>query len=244
MMNFQRASFQYTPFPFGLVDGILPPDLYSDMVHQFPPSTCFMDVSSPDNGIKYLLKEPQLSATVRRLGSRATAWSHFLRVVYAATFVEALDAFLTAHHVELRLAKLSEYLAPALPRLGQSHGRVPRIGVEISRIPSGGYQKPHTDVITKILTILIPMNEEGVWREGDGGRVLFCRPRNDRNSFNLYGRYAEFSEMETVRACALEPNQGILFPKTHNSWHAVEPVVIPPGSPHVRQMLSIIVYLF
>jgi hypothetical protein len=244
MMDFRLASFRYAPFPVGLVDGILPADLYSAMLTQFPGPSCFDNVSGHDNGTRYLLREPRLTAEIRRLGPRASAWARFLGTVYDRRFVAVLDTFLTAHHVDLGLERLREFVGPPLRPPWWRRGHVPRVRAEITLTPSGGFQRPHTDVPSKILTILIPMNEEGAWPASWGGRLFICRPRDDRNAFNIQGRYADLDEMEVAHAITLEPNRGVVFPKTHNSWHAVEPVDGTAGSWRVRRMLSVIVYRF
>ena len=74
---------------------------------------------------------------------------------------------------------------------------------------TGGSIRPHTDAVSKVVTMVIPMLHEGEWKEEYGGGTSVVWPKDRTRSFNQV---------------PFEPNQCLVFVKTYDSWHAVWPM--------------------
>jgi len=108
-----------------------------------------------------------------------------------------------------------------------------RLGFEFSRIPSGGYIPPHTDIGKKLLSLLIYFPDEGVDYKGTAGTSFFkvknnfnamhswhSNLLNEEQSKKFYNSHDEFYRSEFT------PNKLIGFAKTSLTWHTVEPFQI------------------
>jgi hypothetical protein len=64
------------------------------------------------------------------------------------------------------------------------------------------------------------------------------RPKEVRHCYNYTNQRVDFDDMEVVHTYEYEPNQAVLFIKTHNSWHSVRPMA-GIGSSAFRKTLTI-----
>jgi hypothetical protein len=110
---------------------------------------------------------------------------------------------------------------------------------EFSALPAdGGCVTPHTDNPDKIVTMVVSMAEEGEWDPAWGGGTDVNRHKAPARSFNRMNHKADFAEMEILETFPFEPNQGVLFVKTFNSWHSVRPMT-GSGSKAMRRTLTV-----
>ncbi len=110
---------------------------------------------------------------------------------------------------------------------------------EFSALPAnGGKVLPHTDARQKIVTLVVSMAREGDWDPSFGGGTDVNRPKEVRHCYNYTNQRVDFDDMEVVHTYEYEPNQAVLFIKTHNSWHSVRPMA-GIGSSALRKTLTI-----
>src|SRR3546814_9097692 len=89
---------------------------------------------------------------------------------------------------------------------------------------TGGSIRPHTDAVSKAVTMVIPMLREGEWKAEYGGGTSVVWPKDRSRSFNLVNGYLDFDEVDCLKTYPFEANQCLVFVKTYNSWHAVWPM--------------------
>jgi hypothetical protein len=107
---------------------------------------------------------------------------------------------------------------------------------EFSSLPAdGGFLLPHTDIPSKLITIVIGMDRPGDWTPAWGGGTDILRPRDLNASLRDYA--APLSAFDIVHTFAHEPNAAVVFVKTENSWHSVGPIPGPAG--RFRRTLTI-----
>ena len=62
--------------------------------------------------------------------------------------------------------------------------------------------------------------------------------RDPKRDYNWLNRQGAFEEMEVLDTYPFEPNQAVVFVKTHNSWHCVRPMT-GHGSAALRRTLTL-----
>ena len=232
MLHFDNAQFRYKPYPHGFIENLFSPSMFEQLADSFPGKEGFEDWSGPDFGAKFLLREPQLQKVFGRAGIAAAPWINFLEYVHSRGFLQNLERFLNSHSLDLNLTSSTRWFRRGV------HAEL-----ELSHTFAGGFQKPHTDSEKKILTILIPMHtRRNEWPLTAGGRTLICNPFDERRAFSFSNPYLDFKEVSVIDAVELKSNRALVFPRTNNSWHAVEPVAATCPAGTSRQMCSIIVF--
>lgn len=229
MLKFHNIAFDYDPYPIGLARGAFPPEVYRELVDTLPDDKVFLTK-------EYLGTKLSLSQLNNRSGYHAhlrqhAVWKRFYDYIKSERFIGETLAMLKAHNIDLGLADLGwrdrvarRYKAykrgapqPHFPKL--------RARFEFSSMPvTGGSIRPHTDAVSKAVTLVIPMLREGEWKAEYGGGTSVVWPKDRSRSFNLVNGYLDFDEVDCVKTYPFEANQCLVFVKTYNSWHAVWPM--------------------
>lgn len=229
MLNFEQIRFDYDPFPIGLVRGALSSDLYEEMIATFPDEAQF--VSKDQHGVKLSLSQINNRAGYYRHLRQNAGWRRFYDYIKSADFISDTMTMLKAHNIDLGLGKttLSERLAKRFKafKKGSPQPHIPRLRArfEFSAMPiTGGSIRPHTDHPAKVVTMVIPILEQDEWKAEYGGGTSVVWPKDRSRSYNFTNAYMDFDEVDCVKTFPFEPNQCLVFVKTHNSWHAVWPM--------------------
>lgn len=219
-----QVQFAYEPYPIGVAKPVLAADLYDQLVDAFPPIDLFQ--FKENIGRKYSLSEVNNPQQYNTFLNACKSWRKFYFLIKSQDFIAVTLKTLQVHGIDLGL----------LDKLDQLSSRF-----EFSAIPAaGGYLRPHTDIPSKVATVVISMVRPGEWDRALGGGTAIMKAKDPRKSFSHIGHYKHgFDDFETVRTLEHEPNQAILFVKTWNSWHAVEPLRGPEGSPLLRRSVTI-----
>lgn len=221
--------FDYEPYPIGVVRPAFDAADYRALVESFPPIDLFE--FKPDKGGKYSLSQVNHAFAYRRFLRRSAPWHRFHQFIKSRRYIlDTLD-MLKRNGLDLGLPP------PGFPRRqklrlralwrGNPVPHFPRLKArfEFSAMPvSGGNILPHTDHPKKLVTMVIPVLREGEWDPAWGGGTSVVMPKDRRKTFNRVNDYLEFEDVEEVRTYPFEPNQCLVFVKTHNSWHAVWPM--------------------
>src|SRR3546814_19954162 len=78
----------------------------------------------------------------------------------------------------------------------QPHFPKLRARFEFSSMPvTGGSIRPHTDAVSKAVTMVIPMLREGEWKAEYGGGTSVVWPKDRSRSFNPVHGYLDFDEI-------------------------------------------------
>jgi hypothetical protein len=216
MMDFSQATFRYEPYPIGLATGVFLPDRYAALVAEFPREETFKRMTGSYN--KFSLSERNNPDAYARLIKEHPVWGQVYLHVKSPVF----------------LANVFQCIAAAglKPPGGKFTSRF-----EFSSLPSyGGGIDPHTDIPSKVVTLILPMVRPGEWPEEWGGGTDVLRPLDPHR---LYQDYKEPRKaFEVVATYPYAPNQAVVFIKTFNSWHSVGPIGGEMGGP-MRRTLTI-----
>jgi hypothetical protein len=112
-----------------------------------------------------------------------------------------------------------------------------RLGLEFSRLESGCYIPPHTDVIKKLISLMIYFPDEGVDYDETAG-TEFYRGKDGAETWDAWKsgmlRDADAKEFyaahERFYVSRFSGNKLVGFIKSSNSWHGVRPLNLPPGA--------------
>ena len=206
MFDFSRATFRYDPFPVGVATQVFEPNVYEALVKTYPGEGIFRQLTGAYN--KWSLSERNNPDAYINFVKGSPPWTEVYRHIKSLKFsVPLLEA--------LKQAGLSIPPGPYTARF------------EFSSLPAdGGGIEAHTDIPSKVLTLIIPIVSPGDWNERWGGGTDMLRP------LDPWRRYVDYGEprknFETVQTYAYAPNQAVIFIKTFNSWHAVGPILGPP----------------
>lgn len=208
MLTFDQVEFRMTPYPIGCAHGVFAQDRYANLVATYPDEKVFAHMGQGYE--KLSLSERNRPQEYVRVLQTTPGWMAVYRYVKSVDFLLAVHRLLKAHGLSLL-------------RTGQFTSRF-----EFSSMPGdGGLIAPHTDIASKVVTLIVPMMAEGDWDPawGGGTDVLIPKPgvdaidyRTPREQFDLAHSYP----------CA--PNQAVVFLKSMHSWHSVGPIQGPPGT--------------
>lgn len=243
-LSFDNLAFRYEPYPIGVARPVIADGLYRELIERYPPRDLF--VYMPKFGHKYTLSEKFNGAAYHRFMRREPLWREFHAWIKSASFiVEVMDA-LRAHSIDLgygaapparqRLMKAMKHM---LRPSQKARSRRLSARFEFSMLPAdGGSVLPHTDLPSKIVTIIVSMAGEGEWDRAIGGGTDVNWPKNPRTSFNRLNARGRFEDMNVLDTFEFQPNQAVMFVKTFNSWHSVRPMT-GIGSQAMRRTLTI-----
>jgi hypothetical protein len=229
MLRLDPIAFDYEPFPIGVARDVFDDAIYAHMVDCFPTADDF--VAKRTVGMKYSLSQANNRRAYERVLQRHEVWRRFRAHVKSRNFIHDVLAALRRHGIDLGL-----YEQPFTERMrqrwralkrGRPLPRPPRLRTrfEFSAMPvTGGSIRPHTDDPAKIVTLVVSMVRPGEWQPEWGGGTSVVWPKDATRSFNLGNRYLDFDEVRTLKTFPFRPNQCIVFVKTSNSWHMVEPM--------------------
>ena len=242
MLDFAGASFEYEPYPVGLIKPVFDAGVYARLAASYPARELFE--FKPMLGNKYSLSEVNHSAQYRRFIDGTRDWKRFHDYIKGDEFIGRVLRFLALHHIDLGLQRYR--VVSGRPALGRSSllSRLQRklelsARFEFSMMSAdGGHILPHTDSPQKLVTLVFSMMAEGEWNPAWGGGTDIVLPRDRTLVYNHVNRSLPFSDVDILRTCDFMPNQCVIFVKTFNSWHSVAPMSGDPDSA-LRKTLTI-----
>jgi hypothetical protein len=229
MLDTKSLEMRYRPFPVGAIRPAMDETTYAECLEAYPDPELFEYIA--DVGHKYSLSEKYAARNYHAIINEVGIWREFHRWIKSPEFLEQIFGALNERAIDLG------YQSPkALKRLGRTirnwrrgrGQRLPRYTArfEFSMLPAArGFVRPHTDNPEKIVTLVISMLEPHEWNPDYGGGTDILRPLDEKLDFErLNDRRPGFEEFETVHTYDFVPNQAVVFAKTYNSWHAVQPM--------------------
>jgi hypothetical protein len=207
-LNYAQATFRYEPYPIGVATSVFKPDAYLALCQAYPDESRFKALTSGGYH-KWSLSERNNRVAYHEFIMQSPVWGAFHTYVKSRRVVDDLAACLIGAGIE----------APHGPLTAR---------FEFSSLPAeGGGIEAHTDIPSKVLTLILPMVQPGEWDPSWGGGTDVLRP------LDPWRRYEDYQEprkaFEVVATYPYAPNQCVIFIKTFNSWHAVGPIQGPAG---------------
>ena len=190
------------PYPLGVAPQVLEPSLYQALVAKFPPHTLFKPFAPGGQNVKWSLSQVNHRDQYVAFLERVPLWKAFAKHIKDPSFVQSMRTLLRQQGIDVldRVAKLSTRF-------------------EFSLLPAdGGMLRPHTDLSSKLVTVVVSMRGvSDVWDWGGGTDILVPKP----GTVALEDYRAEYDQFDVVDTVGYEVNQALLFVKTANSWHGV-----------------------
>ncbi len=229
MLNFDRAEFDYDPFPIGIARNVIDPDVYEEMIATFPDVSLFHSMDF--NGVKHSLSKVNNKRQYYQHLSQNPTWQRFYDYIDSEDYIRQTMAMLKSHKLDLGLSNkpLGERLIKRWKALkkGSPQPHIPRLRsrFEFSSMPvTGGSIRPHTDLHSKVVTMVVPILAKDEWKVEYGGGTSVVWPKDRTRSFNPTNAYLDFDEVDCLKTFDFEPNQCLIFVRAPNSWHAVLPM--------------------
>lgn len=217
LFNWRAVEFWHDPYPVGLIKPIMADELYNELVRAYPDEKVFAHMKGAYN--KYSLSEVNNKDAYKSFIKSSPLWTAFHSYIKDPSFIDEAFEVLRSQNVVLERLPDFKY----------------RARFEFSSIPAdGGFIWPHTDIPSKIITLVVSM-QNGTWDPTYGGGTDILEP-------NKPGKYIDYkvplSEFNIIRTFEYQPNQCVFFVKTNNSWHSVGPFTGPADGP-MRRTLTI-----
>ena len=245
MLDFAALQLSYDPFPIGAMRPAMSSDMFARCVAAFPNVALFERVEHL--GVKYSLSEKYAARNYHRFIATTPVWQEIHRWIKSEAFISAALRALRERGVDLgyevRVAPMRR-IKSALRDItrGRHIRHTPALTArfEFSMLPADrGCIMPHTDSPEKIVTLVVSMCAPDEWSADYGGATEVQKPKDPALLFDqLNDRTVDFAEMETLSSYPYVPNQALMFVKTFNSWHCVQPMRGPAGN-IMRKTLTI-----
>lgn len=203
-LDLSRLEMHADPYPIGLARDVFAPDMYEDLLAVWPPEDVYTVMRGGYN--KRSLSERNNPAIYSLVVSKTSAWRAFHAWV-KTQMIGDVSALLAERGIKLPTARLSARF-------------------EFSSMPAdGGFIAPHTDIASKLVTLVVPMVRPGEWREEWGGGTDALRPLDPTATLKDY--QAPLKEFSVERTMPFAPNVCTVFLKSATSWHSVGPIKGP-----------------
>jgi 2-polyprenyl-3-methyl-5-hydroxy-6-metoxy-1,4-benzoquinol methylase/uncharacterized Rossmann fold enzyme len=206
--NFSKLTFRHDPYAIGVATEVFDSATYKLLAKAFPPIELFkkFDAKAKKSSLSETSNNPEKYAEFLK---DSPAWQAFHTYVKRPEFVEEVFAVLEQQGVTVREA-------------GASY----TTRFEFSAMPAdGGCIQPHTDIPSKVVTLVISMLvTPDDWNVAYGGGTDVLKPKDAKDFTGLDYKCA-FSDFDVVHTFPYVPNQCVIFVKTANSWHSVGPML-------------------
>lgn len=200
MLSFADTRFRYDPYPIGLAKNVLDEPHYNELIRKFPSEHNFVKMGGGYS--KFSLSEVNNPTGYQEFLMTSPAWQEFYRYIKDSQFFHDVFVVLQGHGIKIGLT-------------GRYKSRF-----EFSSLPaSGGFLKPHRDIPSKVVTLIIPMMARGEWKPEWGGGTDVLKPKN--LNVELIDYKTPIEEFDIVESLYCDFNNCVLFIKTDNSWHSV-----------------------
>lgn len=199
------------PFPYAVIDGILPEDYYAEALAHFPSPQSLRPIGESGRVSSDAYRERHVVLFTDEDFGRMSLeqqrfWREFADWMYSDVF---LNAFIMKFHTALepRLANI----------LGESESLRARGDALLVNDQTNYAIGPHTDAPHRLVTFLFYLPRDTSMREL--GTSIY-RPK-DPNFVCWGGPHHAFDKFDFVRTVEYLPNRLLAFPKTERSFHGV-----------------------
>jgi hypothetical protein len=243
MLRYENIRFDYEPYPIGVAAEVFEPKLYDKLLATYPDLKLFQHM--PKLGNKYSLSESNNGSVYEKFLKSSPEWQNFHDYIKSRNFIENTLEMLEKNHIKLALRH-----PRIVSRSGRSNRKTSILGrlmrwtelnarFEFSAMGGdGGHIRPHTDMPRKMITFVFSIVGPNEWDSKWGGSTDVVWPKDIKTVYNEDNHYSEFDQVNTLKKFNFVPNQAVVFIKTWNSWHAVEPIKAPSPN-NVRRTLTV-----
>ena len=223
MESLLMAAVIQTPFEHCIIKSLFSEADFNKIHRYWPQLDAFEPLSTinpdwyPERRQFKLTNENLLSLT----SNQTKFWGNLRQSLISTAFSRAVAA------------KFGPTLAPRMKAMSSG---VIELDLRIMEDRSNYSLAPHTDIKSKLLTILIYLPHDITLAEF--GTSLY-KPRDPNRIFTSDQHHAR-EDFELVSTVPFLPNSAFVFPRTDRSFHGVEPFIKPNAT---RKMLVYNIYL-
>ena len=213
------------PFPYFCWDNFLPEKIYNELYNSWP-SDDYYDVST--YGGKQGFQKNQKDK-VNIFFDKNEKWKKLISLFDSQNFIDDVEKFikpLQYNHrpiVASRKWKLKNRISSFKDKIFSSEVA---IDWELSRYNKNNFLDPHTDRMTKYVSLLLYFPDPN-WKDEYGGGTIMYKPKNKLYNKNWSNNYIPLEYMNIINNFTYKKNRLVGFIKTANSWHGVEPIRQP-----------------
>ena len=200
ILSLSNLTMRHDPYVIGVATDVFDEKHYKHLTEAWPDISLFK--SFPGGDKKFSLSERNNPENYHKFIVSTPVWAKFHSYIKAPAFIDKIRKNLKLHDIDVDLT-----------------GATARF--EFSALPAeGGHLRPHTDLPSKLVTLVLSMRAESdVWQDDWGGGTDVLIPHAE--GWQDYAHpVTDFTKAATY---AYRPNQCVLFIKSPTSWHSVGP---------------------
>ncbi len=225
--NRKPALLKSKPFPFFCWDGFLPHKIYEELYNSWPNESYYGD--SIFGGKKGFQKREH--AKVKDFFSHYPIWKKFIGIIESQEFISDVQKFVRPLQYPHRpITSLRKWIISDSKKSFFEKLLVNEVDIdwELSMYGENNFLDPHTDRMTKYVSLLLyfPHPE---WKDQYGGGTIMYSPKDKKYNQNWSNNYIALNNMNEAHNFSYNANKLVGFIKTSNSWHGVEPIRQPSG---------------
>jgi len=208
VLSLDRLAWRMAPYPIGCATDVFAAEAYAALVAAYPDEKVFARMGQGYE--KLSLSERNHPQQYVQVLTTVPMWMAFYRYIKSPDFLLTVHRALKAHGLSVL-------------RAGRFTSRF-----EFSSMPGdGGLIAPHTDIPSKVVTLIVPMMAAGDWDPAWGGGTDVLVPQPGVEPVDYQTPRAQF---DLAHSYPCTPNQAVVFLKSAHSWHSVGPIQGPPGT--------------
>ncbi len=210
-LSFGALQFRREPYVIGATQNVLADAHYQELAASFPMDLALYKAFTGGDK-KYSLSERNNPEGYHEFVQSHTPWKALYDYLKAPAFAEKMLRVLAAHKVAV--SATAEQL---------------RTRFEFSLLPAdGGLLRPHTDLPSKVITLVIAMpTPNQPWDAAWGGGTDVLAQMDPAQHYADYG--APEGALVKAHTYDYRANQCVVFVKSDKSWHSVGPLTGPEG---------------
>tara|TARA_A200000113_G_C8763351_1_gene321806 strand:- start:17 stop:862 length:846 start_codon:yes stop_codon:yes gene_type:complete len=224
LSNKKISILNKKPFPFFCWDNFLPTDVYKELEACWPDDSYF---KSSIYGGKQSIQKNQ-SDLVEKFFDKNQIWRDLLCLFDSQQFIDDAKQFIKPlqfpHRPIISMKKWKLNKQKNLSNFFTTNEV--EIDWELSRYNKNNFLSPHTDRLTKYISLLLYFPDRK-WNQGYGGGTVMYESKEKKYERNWGNVYIPLEYMNKVKTFEYIENRMVGFIKTANSWHGVEPINQP-----------------
>jgi 2-polyprenyl-3-methyl-5-hydroxy-6-metoxy-1,4-benzoquinol methylase/uncharacterized Rossmann fold enzyme len=205
ILSLGNLEMRREPYVIGAATEVFDAAHYLELVATFPDVGRFRPFKGGD--VKFSLSERNHPEKYHEFLTQTPVWQRFHDYIKASSFIKKIQKTLKAQDVEV------DWSGTLSTRF------------EFSALPAaGGYLRPHTDLPSKLVTLVLSMRSPSdTWQDAWGGGTDVLVPGLAESGKSWKDYEHPVSDFTKATTYAYRPNQCVLFVKSPHSWHSVGP---------------------
>jgi len=202
-MNLEGMTLRRDPYVVGIAPAVMKPEIHEGLCRKWPSEETVKWAKMGEGYNKLSLSERNNPSVYAAHINSSNTWKRVHQHIKSAAFIQVVFEALQRQKVKI----VGGYAGNFQSRW------------ELSSMPAdGGYIRPHRDIASKVITIVVPCGGFE-W----GMDVLKPRQRDLRDY------EPDWTKFDVIERLTAPPCGAVVFIKNDQSWHSVGPMTGPSG---------------